>query len=166
MGDMFKGHSMPRNKHKHLLIKVFQFKTCTRSGKKKATLNCNCPKHFLPCTDIPAFDKHLVLYCAQPVSTQVTHIYRQHYKNIKFIQFYSYKYNFISVFINFSAIKSNKIQPDKQDSMGSYYENIKGTKMGSAKKTGWRDVLQEIRGKGKKRGFMVFLSNSAFHSLT
>lgn len=103
-----------------------------------------------------------MLYCAQPVSTQAVQIYRQHYKNINFIQFYSYKYNFVSVVINFPAIKSNKIQPDKQDSVGSHYENIKGTEMGSAEKTGWRDVLQEIRGKGKKRGFVVFPQQLCF----
>lgn len=70
------------------------------------------------------FDKHLELYCAKPVSTQVAQIYRQHYKNIKLIHVHSCKYNFISVVINLPTIKSSKRQPDKQDSTCSYHENI------------------------------------------
>lgn len=54
---------MPRNKHKHLLVKVFGSKHA-RGEKKGATLYYNCSKHFLPSAGIPAVDKHLVLFTA------------------------------------------------------------------------------------------------------
>lgn len=64
MKDMFKGQSMPQNKHKHPLIEVLSSKHA-QGGEKKKKGNMpsyNCTKHFLPRTDIPSVDKHLQLY--------------------------------------------------------------------------------------------------------
>lgn len=89
--DMSKGHSMPGNKHKHLLNEMFGWQHARGGGE---TWNHNCPK--ISCQEeIPVVDKHLLLWTAC-FPEEETQIYRPNYKSIKVTALSAYKYNFIS----------------------------------------------------------------------